>query len=681
MKQKGVIWTLIGALIISECFLGVAVQGEQNVCLAVGEKKLLIWEFAPNCENGLEYVVLKNTGPALCLNGFSLSDGEGKIVFGDVEIPAYSCITLANNASSYYYYFEKLPDIEIKNGKDVSVKGLFKLANSNDEIYLYAPDGSLVDAIAYGKERVQEGWNGSMLKNPSVGTVYKRLTVKDTDTANDWTTTRIGRTALVPTRFTNVNLTAFVTPDSGLEVVLQRIENATREILVCTYTLDSPEIVYALENASKRNVCVSVIVEGSPVGGLGNAEKFMLSKLSGFANLTFYGIPKHTRYNYMHAKYIVIDGKWAVVSTENYKGTSYIEQGLCGNRGWGVIVENSEFAQQLISLFNQDAKNIYGDTGVQTILTTNSVPVKDFNPTLSNFTTRADVSNVTLLAAPDNAQEYLLRCLASAKNSVVVEALEFPLYWGNVVNPFVEKLVKLSEKGVSVRVLLDGSAANGKGNRETVEYLNSLNKNISTRIIDARGHGYRMLHTKGFIIDDAYVYLGSTNFCENSFKDNREVGVLIESKAIASYFNGVFEFDWKEDVRKPSAYIGVPAKIVVNKTVRFDGSGSTDNGKIVSYLWDFNGDGVFEASGALVNYTFPSPGKYRVTLKVVDACGNENATSREITVSAVESVHAEENQNWLYVLLPILLGAIVGWKFGGMEKRVKKFVSWLRCKL
>ncbi|MEM3513492.1 MAG: hypothetical protein QXH13_04885, partial [Thermoplasmata archaeon] len=87
MKQKGVIWTLIGALIISECFLGVAVQGEQNVCLAVGEKKLLIWEFAPNCENGLEYVVLKNTGPALCLNRVALLVGEGKTISGAANMP------------------------------------------------------------------------------------------------------------------------------------------------------------------------------------------------------------------------------------------------------------------------------------------------------------------------------------------------------------------------------------------------------------------------------------------------------------------------------------------------------------------------------------------------------------------------------------------------------------------
>ncbi|MCX8174001.1 MAG: phospholipase D-like domain-containing protein [Thermoplasmata archaeon] len=681
MKQKEVIWTIVGALILSECILGVAAHGEGNENLAVARNSLLLWEFAPYCENGLEYLVLRNTGAVASLRDFAVSDGEGKIVFGDVEIPACSTLTIANNGSAFYQYFNRMPDFEIVNGKEITLKGIFKLANSNEELYLYAPDGTLVDSVGYGKDRPLAGWNGSLLKNPSMGTVYRRMTTKDTDSSNDWVATKIGRTMLPPVRFTDANVTAFVTPDSGLNVVLQRIENATREILFCTYTADSPEIVYALENASRKNVSVHVMVESSPAGGLSGAEKSMISKLSGFANLTCYGTPRHMRYSYLHAKYIVIDGKFAVVSTENYKVTSYTEQGLCGNRGWGVVVENEGFAQQLAAVFWQDAKTVYGDTGRLTTLAANCVGGKDLNRTLSNFTTKTTVANVTLVSAPDNALGYLLRCLAAAKECLVVEALDFPLCWGNTVNPFVEALVKLSEKGVKVRVLLDGSLSNSKGNRETAEYLNAVNANMSARIIDARGHGCRMLHTKGFVIDNAYVYLGSTNFCENSFMDNREVGVFVESKEIAGYFQDVFEFDWKEDVRKPAAYIGMPSKIVAGKTVRFDGSSSTDNGRIVSYRWDFNDDGIFEAGGPVVNYTFSKPGKYRVTLWVADAAGNENCTSREITVGAVEEVHAGENQTWLYLLIPVAIGIIAGWKLGGMEKRVQAFVNWLRCKL
>ncbi|MEM4293370.1 MAG: phospholipase D-like domain-containing protein, partial [Thermoplasmata archaeon] len=540
MKQKEVIWTILGALILSECLFGLTVDAEQNV----KGQNLLIWEFAPYCKNGLEYVVLKNTGHAISLNGYSLSDGEGTILFGNVEIPAYSCLVIANNASAYYDYFGKMPDLETKNGNEITVKGLFKLANVNDEIYLYAPDNSLVDVVGYGEERVLDGWNGSLLKKPSQGTVYRRTSMKDTDTVQDWIATKVGRTSMHPARFSSVNVTAFVTPDCGLEPVLARIENATREILVASYTLDSPDIVYALENASKRNVTINVLFEGAPAGGLSAAEKSMLSKLSAFANLISYGVPEHTRYNYMHAKYMVIDGQWSVVSTENYKATSYTEQGLCGNRGWGAIVESPGFARQLATMFWQDVKNVYGDTSIPGMLPASYAARKELNLTLSNFTTKTSVANVTLLAAPDNALDYLLRTLAGVKESVVVEALDLPLYWEHRVNPFVEAFVNLSERGVSVRVLLDGSASNSKGNRETVGYLNSLNANISAKLIDAKGHGYRMLHTKGFVIDKAYVYLGSTNFCENSFDENREVGVFIESREIAEYFLEAFEFDW-----------------------------------------------------------------------------------------------------------------------------------------
>lgn len=69
--------------------------------------------------------------------------------------------------------------------------------------------------------------------------------------------------------------------------------------------------------------------------------------------------------------------------------------------------------------------------------------------------------------------------------------------------------------------------------------------------------------------------------------------------------------------------------------ITFDASASYDpDGTISAYEWDFNGDGVFEATGQLVYYRYMSPGSYQVTLKVTD---NEGATDQSTQTIVVPS--------------------------------------------
>lgn len=53
--------------------------------------------------------------------------------------------------------------------------------------------------------------------------------------------------------------------------------------------------------------------------------------------------------------------------------------------------------------------------------------------------------------------------------------------------------------------------------------------------------------------------------------------------------------------------------------VAFDAGQSL--GEVVSYDWDFTGDGIFDAEGIRVGWTFPEPGVYLVTLVVTDDAG------------------------------------------------------------
>ncbi len=76
--------------------------------------------------------------------------------------------------------------------------------------------------------------------------------------------------------------------------------------------------------------------------------------------------------------------------------------------------------------------------------------------------------------------------------------------------------------------------------------------------------------------------------------------------------------------------------------VTFDGSGSTDDGSISAYQWDF-GDGSPIATDATVTHTFDTVGEYIVTLQVTDDLGvvNTNTDINTIRIFVEEDMQSD----------------------------------------
>ncbi|MEZ5337961.1 MAG: PKD domain-containing protein [bacterium] len=72
---------------------------------------------------------------------------------------------------------------------------------------------------------------------------------------------------------------------------------------------------------------------------------------------------------------------------------------------------------------------------------------------------------------------------------------------------------------------------------------------------------------------------------------------------------------------------------IPGQQISFDASGSTDDGSIVKYEWDFNGDGNWDSSGpsAAAVHAYTVQASYRVRLRVTDDGGNTDTTDMVVS--------------------------------------------------
>jgi len=78
-----------------------------------------------------------------------------------------------------------------------------------------------------------------------------------------------------------------------------------------------------------------------------------------------------------------------------------------------------------------------------------------------------------------------------------------------------------------------------------------------------------------------------------------------------------------------------PTTANANQRVRFDGSASfdaEDAPSSLTYAWDFEGDGTFDATGNSVAHKYAAAGTYPATLRVTDSGGKTGSAVVTITV-------------------------------------------------
>ncbi len=556
------------------------------------EGHILIYEVSPYSYSGehLEYVCIVNpTNQKINLSSYYLTDFEGYLLFRGTIDPGEK-IYIAENATSFRSVFGFYPDYTYN---EIRYNGSFALGNSGDEVALIH-SGYTVDIVIYGNSDYKgAGWRGKPL-NVSQGHILRRKGYVDTDAPDDWTNYhRIGQSDFKE-MILNSSVELLTFPDDRDEL-FRFLSLAHREIIIESYTASNNHFGEILEKKLNSGVHVRMLLEGNPVGGITEEEKYLVERIYKSGGEIYFMISGgriHNRYTYVHSKFIVIDSKYALISTENFDEKSISP---CGNRGYGIIIWNERIAKYLKSVFEDDVKNVtdikrydgeFGDINMREM---RSIQIRS-----KIFGTINITAHISLVLAPDYSVEEFDKFVDGQK-------------WLDVESLYIKDYALSEVYGKSKRILVN----------YVVDGYDMKKFNGDKKLL-------RMLHAK-LMIGDSAVLVGSMNFGYSSMTRNRELSVIIESEYAVKYFEKVFNYDWSDYI-KPIALM-----IIRENGDRITVDLSESEGKIREYRIYIDGKMVYHGKDAVREISLNS-GTHKIKAEIIDTRGNVDSVEAVITV-------------------------------------------------
>ncbi len=475
-------------------------------------------------------------------------------------------------------------------------------SDAGEAAYLFDGTGTIVDVLAYGSGSAADGWRGPSVPYPYAGygagqVLYRKLDpasgypVADSDRAADWAQDPDdpldGRRLRYPgwdleeflfpaVTTATAPITLAVAPDGAVELVAQTLGQARESILLEGYSLESAALYSVLADRLQAGVVVTVLLEGAPAGWSATdrqTEMWIAERIAMHANGAVYFLHgDETRYAYQHAKFAVVDGQVALVSTENFgpRGmpADRKDNGTLGHRGFVVAVRSPTVVARLQAIFARDLDPLHHvdllPYGALPFLLYDPdfvpLPEPDWTTYSAPFTAAlaTTATHLTVLQAPENTlhlADGLLGLLERAGPGDVVATMQLnePYTWtvgaGEAgLNPRVQALLAAARRGTAVRLLLDEAYDDGGGNAMTCRLLNERaaaeGLALQCRLGNVSGLG---LHAKVLALrigDEFWLHLGSVNGSENSNKRNREVALQFRSPAAYERMMAVFDYDW-----------------------------------------------------------------------------------------------------------------------------------------
>lgn len=284
-------------------------------------------------------------------------------------------------------------------------------------------------------------------------------------------------------------------PESGAARFVGLFGSAKKTIDLEIYALQDTRIIQALGDAAARGVRVRVMLEPETVSG-GNFAT--VSKELAALNIEVKETPPafSAGIKVDHAKFVIIDDRELLIGTGNL-----VRSGLGG-----------------ATLGEFDTRDFWvDDTRATTLAEAKALFAADWNREPTNAAMWKE-----LVITPDNADERIMDLIDAAETRLLVENQSLK----DVA--LVDAIVAAHAKGVdvTVRVGFQPSFGGKPGANDA-----ALAK-LKAAGIDAEFFREKYLHAKAIVADDK-AFVGSQNFTSGGLFNNRELGVIVSSKAFA----------------------------------------------------------------------------------------------------------------------------------------------------
>lgn len=557
------------------------------------------------------------------LAGWQLAGGTRKVTFpvtSTVQLAPGGRLWCTAQAAAFRTSFGAAPDCEWAADTDPAVPdltGRLTFANAGGAVSLYDADGNRIDVLLYGDEDAPAaGWIGApaALYTQGVAATQGQLWQRkhdpatglpvDSDQATDWAGDLAdlawGRRVRWPgwqgwdgadgAWPAAVSATAAVTVAVGPEGLQQPLaallQGAAQRIDLSIYTLEHPAVATVLADAARRGVSVRILLEGSPPGGISDLQKWCVAQVAAAGGDVRYlavaaGAPNgyKKRYRFLHAKYGVVDGRLALVGSDNFNLDSMPAPAATpvgGRRGFYLVTDAAAVVAELQRLFAADwaperfldlrpydpADPKYGGPPADFVLP--APPV--YSVAEAPFATAVvaqGTGRFVVVSAPENALRpdaalFALLARTGPGDEILLMQLYENKHWGETTsnpvadpNPRLQALLAAARRGVRVHLLLDSffdDAEALRSNQATVEYVQAVaaaeGLDLEARLGNPTLGG---IHAKLVLVrvgNETWSAVGSLNGGEVSHKLNREVVLLVDHAPIFARLRAVFDHDW-----------------------------------------------------------------------------------------------------------------------------------------
>jgi hypothetical protein len=614
-----------------------------------------------------------NTDLDISLDGWLLAAADGT-----------PTISLEGSLSAHGFFLLERTDDTTVSDRAADQVYVGALENTGETLLLHQPE--VIDVVVYGGASPgRAGWKGAALERytngslPLTGQILFRkaneltgLPAADTDEAVDWGNSRVsgsilygpvhqgdlwGKQVVYPgwdrddlTHTLAVTATARVTvgiaPDNAYAVVADVLNGAQHTVVAEGYTFESVWLTHILTERIAAGVQVTVLLDGAPAGGIPDQELWNAGEISAAGGRVYFShgdsdAGLYRRYASQHAKFLVVDDRWAAVSSENWGNHSMPvddkANGTAGDRGVVLVTDQAEVVRYIGALFARDCDPehhrdlvAYGTLGRYTVPPTYTAVYSTgggyeyaapFSATMPSFATDA----LEVVHAPEVSLGYRdgligLVMRAGRADELYVEQLDEPLHWGSPdsgvdvdPNPRLEAYIEAARRGARVRILLDNGFDDDRSNYESALYALAVageeGLDLDVRLGNPTGRG---IHNKMVLVQAGgarYAHVGSLNGSEVSSKANRELALQVRSYEVYEHLRSVFDYDWAhsrgpyevflpivfDDASRPSDHV------LISEAMFKQGDHSTEQSELGEWIEVYNPtDAAVNMSGWLV---------------------------------------------------------------------------------